>query len=116
MTIKIYHNPRCSKSRQAVEYLASNNHKFEVVEYLKNVPTIDELKDLVGKLKITPKELLRSNEAAYKENDLGADTMLDDELYFYMEKYPNLIQRPIIVKGNKACIARPLENLEELLK
>lgn len=113
--MKIYHNPRCSKSRSALAYLEASGRKFEVVEYLENTPDSEELKEILNKLEMSARDLLRKGEDAYKENGLGDMNLLEDEIVAFMVKYPKLIERPIIVKGDKACIARPLENLEELL-
>ena len=112
--IKIWHNARCSKSRNAVKLLEDKNLDFEVVEYLKVVPSKDELKLVLSQLNISAKELLRTGEAVYKE--LGLKDVSDEEkLIDAMLKNPKLIERPIIVKNGKAVIARPIENLEELL-
>jgi len=113
--MKIYHNPRCSKSRNALALLDTRGEEYEVVEYLENIPSTAELKDILGKLGISARELLRKGEDAYKENNLKDENLSDDELVAFMVKYPKLIERPIIVRGDKACIARPIENLEELL-
>ena len=112
--IKIWHNARCSKSRNAVKLLEDKNLDFEVVEYLKVAPSKNELKLVLSQLNITAKELLRTGEAVYKE--LGLKDVSDEEqLIDAMLKNPKLIERPIIVKNGKAVIARPIENLEELL-
>ena len=113
--MRIYHNPRCSKSRIALEYLKESGLTFEVIEYLKNIPTITELEDILDKLNISARELLRTSEQDYKLNNLALDTHSEAELLAFMVKYPKLIERPIIVKIKKACIARPLENLKRLL-
>ena len=112
--IKIWHNSRCSKSRNAVKLLEDKNLDFEVVEYLKVAPSKNELKLVLSQLNISAKELLRTGEAVYKE--LGLKDVSDEEkLIDAMLKNPKLIERPIIVKNGKAVIARPIENLEELL-
>ncbi|CAI8199133.1 MAG: arsenate reductase (glutaredoxin) [Sulfurovum sp.] len=112
--IKIWHNTRCSKSRNAFKLLEDKNLDFEVVEYLKVVPSKDELKLVLSQLNISAKELLRTGEAVYKE--LGLKDVSDEEkLIDMMLENPKLIERPIIVKNGKAVIARPIENLEELL-
>ena len=85
------------------------------MQYLENVPSEAELKDILNKLNISARELLRKGEDAYKENALSDSNLSEDEIVAFMVKYPKLIERPIIVRGDKACIARPLENLEELL-
>lgn len=113
--MKIYHNPRCSKSRAALQYLVDSGLNFEIVEYLKTNLTVAELKDLLTKLAMPARALLRSSEAIFKEHNLASLNYSGEHLIDYMVKYPQLIERPIIVKDNKACIARPLENLERLI-
>ena len=112
--IKIYHNPRCSKSRQGVEYLEKSGAEFEVVRYLDNVPTKEELKDIISYLGITPLELVRKNEAVWKENYKGKE-LSDDEIISAMVENPKLIERPIIIRGDKAVIGRPADNIKSLL-
>ena len=113
--IQIWHNPKCSKSRAAMELLENKNIDANVVEYLKQIPTKEQIKDVLKKLKISAKELLRTSEDVYKELNLN---QIDDEetLIDFMVKNPILIERPIIIKGDKAVIARPIENLSELIK
>lgn len=108
--MKIYHNPRCSKSRQTLQLLKDNNQEFEVVEYLKNIPTTEEIKDLLMKLNLSASEILRKGEAAYKEIIKGK-TFSEEELIQIMIENPKLIERPIVVKGNKAVLGRPPENV-----
>ena len=113
--IQIWHNPKCSKSRAAMELLENKNIDANVVEYLKQIPTKEQIKDVLKKLRISAKELLRTGEDIYKELNLN---QIDDEetLIDFMVKNPILIERPIIIKGDKAVIARPIENLSELIK
>ena len=113
--IQIWHNPKCSKSRAAMELLENKNIDANVVEYLKQIPTKEQIKDVLKKLRISAKELLRTSEDIYKELNLN---QIDDEetLIDFMVKNPILIERPIIIKGDKAVIARPIENLSELIK
>ena len=113
--IQIWHNPKCSKSRSALELLQSKDINANVVEYLKTTPTKEQLKDVLLKLKISAKELLRTSEDIYKELNLK-DINDEETLIEIMTKNPILIERPIIIKGDKAVIARPIENLEDLLK
>ncbi|MEX0313921.1 MAG: arsenate reductase (glutaredoxin) [Allomuricauda sp.] len=112
--IKIYHNPRCTKSRQGLEYLEKAGVEFEVVRYLDTIPTKDELKQIIEYLGITPEELVRKNEKVWKENYKGK-TLSDDDIVNAMIENPKLIERPIIIKDKKAVIARPTENIDELL-
>ena len=112
--LKIYHNPRCRKSRETLAIIEDRGQSPEIVEYLKDTPTENELKDLIAKLGIKPEQLLRKGEADFKENFKGK-TLSDDEWIAAMVKYPKLIERPIVVKGKKAILGRPPENVLELL-
>mgnify|MGYP000470399533 FL=1 len=113
--IQIWHNPKCSKSRAAIELLENKSINANVVKYLEQTPTKEQLKDVLSKLKISAKELLRTGEDVYKELNLK-DINDEETLIEIMTKNPILIERPIIIKGDKAVIARPIENLEDLLK
>ena len=113
--IQIWHNPKCSKSRAAMELLENKNIDANVVKYLEQTPTKEQLKDVLSKLKISAKELLRTGEDVYKELNLK-DINDEETLIDFMVKNPILIERPIIIKGDKAVIARPIENLSELIK
>lgn len=113
--ITIWHNPRCSKSRNALNLLEEKNIDVNVVKYLDETPSKDELKDILNKLNMTAKELIRKGEEVYKELDLKNETN-EEKLLDAMIENPKLIERPVIIRGNKAVIARPIENLEELLK
>jgi arsenate reductase len=114
-TVKIYHNPRCSKSRQTLAILEENDITPEVVLYLENTPDAKTISSLLNKLGITPRELLRKGEDAYKEQNLK-DTSLDDAfLIKKMAEFPKLIERPIVVKGEKAVLGRPPENVLKLI-
>jgi len=113
-TIKIYHNPRCSKSRQGLEIVKSKTDDFEIINYLKNPPTKEELKDILKKLGMKPIDLVRKNEKIWKENFKGKD-LTDDQIIEAMVTYPKLIERPIVIKGDKAVLGRPPENILTLL-
>lgn len=112
--MKIYHNPRCSKSRQTLQLLEEKGESPEIVEYLKDIPTPDELSDIIKKLGIKPEQLIRKGEAVYKENFKGK-SLSDKEWVDAMIAHPKLIERPIVIKGNKAVLGRPPENVIELL-
>jgi len=108
--IKIYHNNRCSKSRSGLEILENSGEEFKVIKYLENVPNIKELKHIIKLLEISPLELIRKNEAIWKENYKGHE-LSDAELINIMIKHPKLIERPIVINGNKAVIGRPPEKI-----
>lgn len=112
--MKIYHNPRCTKSRQTLELIREAGIEPEIVEYLNDVPTEAELKELIQLLGIKPYDLLRRGEADFKENFKGKE-LSDDEWIAAMVKYPKLIERPIVVKQKKAVLGRPPENVKALL-
>ncbi|MEX0361954.1 MAG: arsenate reductase (glutaredoxin) [Allomuricauda sp.] len=112
--IKIYHNPRCRKSREGLEFLENSGESFEVVRYLEEVPSREELETLIGYLGISPEALVRKNEAVWKEQFKGK-SLTDSEIIDAMVQYPKLIERPIIVKDNKAVIGRPADKISILL-
>lgn len=111
--IKIYHNPRCKKSRAGLEYLKSKGVDFEIVEYLKNPITEDEFKDILIKLNLKPQDMIRTQEDIYKKQFKGKN-FTDDEWVKIMVENPKLIKRPIVVKDYKAVWADPPENMDEL--
>ena len=111
---KIYHNPRCSKSRQTLKILIDNGIEPEILEYLKDVPTIAVLKTVLKKLGLSPNQILRKGEAIFKEKYKGQD-LSDDQLLAAMVENPKLIERPIVINGNKAVLGRPPENVLELI-
>ncbi len=112
--MKIYHNPRCSKSRQTLQIITDAGIEPEIVEYLKDTPTAEELAEIISKLGIKPYELLRKGEVDFKELFKGRE-LSDAKWINIMVKYPKLIERPIVVKGEKAVLGRPPENVNELL-
>jgi len=112
--LRIYHNPRCSKSRSACALIAENGIAAEVVEYLQTPPSREELRALLKKLGIKPAELVRQGEAVFKEHYAGR-TLTDEEWLDAMVEHPILIERPIVVCGDKAIVARPPEKVLELL-
>jgi len=113
--MKIYHNPRCSKSRDSFNLLKEEGVEFETVEYLKTPLTKGELKDLLAKLNIAAKDLIRKGEAIFKEKFKGKE-LTESQWIDAMVKYPKLIERPIVVKGDIAVIGRPIDKVIELLK
>ena len=112
--MKIYHNARCSKSRQGLTLLQNAGVDFEIIEYIKNPPTKDELKDLLQKLGIQAIDLIRKNEGIWKEQFKDKD-LSETELIDAMIKFPKLIERPIVVNGNSAVIGRPTEKISTIL-
>ena len=110
----IYHNPRCRKSREALKYLQDKKYDFEVRYYIKNLLSVEETLDLVESLKIKPIELVRKNEAIWKENFKKKD-LDDDQIINALSKYPKLIERPIVTKGKSSIIAKPIDKLLNFL-
>lgn len=112
---KIYHNPRCSKSRQTLALLEEHGINPVVIEYLKNPPSESELLEIAEMLELDSiHQIIRDKESIYKELDLD-DLMLDSELIPLMVEYPKLIERPIVIKGKKAVVGRPPENVLALI-
>lgn len=111
--MQIYHNPRCKKSRETLQILEEKGADFEIVEYLKNPPSEKELKVVLSKLDIKPEALLRKGEKIFKENYKGKE-LSDTEWIKAMVENPKLIERPIVIKGDKAIIGRPPKNVLEL--
>ena len=112
--MKIYHNPRCSKSREALKLLEAKGEEFEIVQYLKEVPTEKELEDLLMKLNLKPIQIIRRSEAIFKEKFQGS-AFNDHEWIKIMIEYPKLIERPIVVKGNRAVLGRPMQKVIDLI-
>lgn len=115
MTVTIYHNPRCSKSRQTLTLLEEKGIVPTVREYLKDVPNADELNTILGMLGMEPRDLMRKKEAEYKENGLDNATLSHDQLIQGMIDNPKIIERPIVIKEGKARIGRPPESVLEIL-
>ncbi|MDB4534042.1 arsenate reductase (glutaredoxin) [Vicingaceae bacterium] len=112
--MKIYHNPRCSKSRETLQLIKDAGAEVEIIEYLNAIPSAEELKLILMKLNLSPKDIIRKGEAVYKEKFKNSN-FNDDEWIKVMIGYPKLIERPIVVKGNKAVLGRPPENVLDLL-
>lgn len=113
MGVTIYHNPRCSKSRQTLALIEEKGVEAEIIEYLNTPPSQSDLKDIIGKLRIAPRDLVRKKEA--KEAGLDLATMSDAQVIKAMASNPAIIERPIVVKGAKAVLGRPPENVLTLL-
>ncbi|ELX8377977.1 arsenate reductase (glutaredoxin) [Providencia vermicola] len=115
-TITIYHNPRCSKSRETLALLESNGVTPTIVEYLKNPPSVSQLKQLLKALGFADaRQLMRTKEECYKTLNLGETTLTQEQLIQAMHENPKLIERPIVVKGKQAKLGRPPEQVLELL-
>ncbi|MGA8852661.1 MAG: arsenate reductase (glutaredoxin) [Christiangramia sp.] len=112
--LKIYHNARCSKSREGLEILTNSGKEFEIKEYLKEPLNESELESLIKKLDITPIQLVRKNEKIWKENYKDKD-LSDKELITVMVKNPKLIERPVVESDKTAVIGRPPSDIEKLL-
>ena len=112
--VTIYHNPRCSKSRQTLQLLNDSGVEPAIVEYLKAPPSEDELRRILGLLGISAAELVRSKESAFKELGLSKSST-EEELIGAMAADPILIERPIVINGGKARIGRPPESVTEIL-
>ena len=110
----IWHNPKCSKSREALKLLEEKGEKFEVVKYLEEAPSRNEIVELLKKLGVSARELMRTKEDLYKE--LGLAKVDDEEkLIDALTEHPRLIERPILIEGNRAVIGRPVEKVIEFL-
>ncbi len=111
---KIYHNPRCRKSRETLQILENHKEAIEIVHYLDTPPTQKELSEVIKLLGITPIQLIRTNESLWKEQFKGKEYS-DQELIQIMVENPKLIERPIVVKNGRAALGRPPENVKEIL-
>ena len=111
---KIYHNPRCRKSRETLQILEEKNESIETILYLDNPPSSEELKEILKMLGITPIQLVRKNELVWKENFKNKE-MNDEEIINAMISHPKLIERPIVIKNGKAALGRPPESVIHIL-
>ncbi len=115
MSIRLYHNPRCSKSREALALLRGRGVEPRIVEYLKDAPTTAELERLLKQLDLEPRQLMRRGEAVYKELDLDRPALSRAALIDALATHPILIERPIAISGERAVIGRPPQKVLELL-
>ena len=115
MRVTIYHNPRCSKSRQTLALIEQRGLKPEVIEYLLQPPTRKQLETILKLLGLRPRELMRRNEAIYRESKLDDETLSDDKLISAMVEHPILIERPIVLANGRAAIGRPPEQVLGIL-
>jgi arsenate reductase len=114
-SVKVWHNPRCSKSRLALQYLESKGCEVEVFEYLKTPPQRSDIEEVLSFLGMNVKSILRRGETPFKDLNLGADETTTDEVLEAVLSNPILIERPIVVHGTKAVVARPTERIDEIL-
>ena len=115
MAVEIYHNPRCSKSRKALQLLRDINIEPQITEYLKTPPSKAELEKILKMLNLQPRELMRKKEKEYKEAGLDNPDLSREQLIQGMIEHPKLIERPIVIKGDKAALGRPPEQILEIL-
>jgi len=115
MPVTIYHNPRCSKSRKTLELLIQQQQQPEIVEYLKDPPNAETIRQLLKMLGISARELLRDKEPEYAAAGLANESLSEDQIIAAMVEYPKLIERPVVVIGNQAVIGRPPERVLELI-
>ena len=115
MTVTIFHNPRCSKSRSTLQLIKEQGIEPEIIEYLKTPPTADELANILQKLGMEPRDLMRKNEAEYKTTGMNDASLDSQALINGMVATPKLIERPIVLANDKAVIGRPPENVLEIL-
>ena len=115
MTVTILHNPRCSKSRATLNMLRGKDIEPEIIDYIENPPTAEEFREILAKLDLSPRDLLRKGEKIYKQLELSDSALSDTALITAMVGNPILIERPIVVNGDKAALGRPPENVLEIL-
>ena len=113
--VTMYHNPRCSKCRQTLDLLHGRGIEPDIVEYLDTPPDAETLNRILDQLGMEPRELMRTNEAEYKENKLSDPALTREQLIRAMVDHPKLIQRPIVLNEGKAALGRPPENIVEIL-
>ena len=111
----IYHNPRCSKSRETLQILEDNHLQPDIIEYLEDPPTAQELKRIIAMLGVSARELVRNTEPVYEEAELDDDSLSEHDIIQAICKYPALMQRPIVISGNRAIIGRPPVRVLEII-
>jgi arsenate reductase len=114
-TITVYEKPTCTKCREMNRFLLDNGVDFSKVNYYLEPLTKEKLEELLGKMKLTPRDILRTSEPIYRELGLGKGEFTDDEIVALMSKHPDLIQRPIVERGDRAVLGRPTDNVKSLL-
>ncbi|HSE97107.1 MAG TPA: arsenate reductase (glutaredoxin) [Blastocatellia bacterium] len=113
--IKVYQKPTCSKCREALKILREEGVPFEAINYYEKPFDARQLRELITRLGVSPRDLLRKGEQVYRDLEIGTREFSDDQLIELMVEHPDLIQRPIVLRGDRAVLARPPENLKELL-
>lgn len=111
----IYHNPRCSKSRETLQLIEDNQVEVEIIEYLEDPPDAEELKRIIGLLGLSARDLLRTTEPLYREADLDDEGLSEDDIIDAIIEYPALLQRPIVIVGDRAVIGRPPSRVLEII-
>ena len=115
MALEIWHNPRCSKSRQTLALVREQGLEPTVIEYLKTPPTVERLHQVLAMLGLTPRQLMRRKETDYKEQGIDDDSLMDDQLIAAMIEFPKLIERPVVINGDRAAVGRPPEQVLGIL-
>jgi len=115
MAAKIYYNPQCSKCRETLKLLEEKGVDTDVIEYLNTPPDAETLKTILSTLKMQPRQLMRTHEAEYKDNNLDDPTLSDEQLIQAMTDYPKILERPIVVNNGKVAIGRPPVNVLDIL-
>lgn len=113
--IKIYHNPRCSKSRQTLAIIEEQGHVPEIFKYLETPPTILEINLVLNLLNIEPRELMRKGESEYKDNNMNNESLSKEDLVKLLHQFPKVIERPIVIANKKAVIGRPPESVLKII-
>jgi len=111
----MYHNPRCSKSRETLQILEAHDIEPEIIDYLDEPPDPQELRRIIGLLGVSARDLMRTTEPVYKDADLDDDSLSEDEIIEAICEYPELLQRPIVILGDKAIIGRPPSRVLDLI-
>ena len=113
--MKIFHNPRCSKSRKTLEIIQQQGIEPEIIKYLEQPPSIEELTMVLSLLQLQPRELMRKNEAEYKDNNMADESLSNTELIQLMHQFPKVIERPVVINNGKAVIGRPPESVLDII-
>jgi arsenate reductase len=113
--LKIYHNPRCSKSRKTLEIIQQHGYQPEIIKYLESPPSVNELQNILSLLNQEPRDLMRKNESEYKENNMDNPSFTNSQLIELMHKFPKVLERPIVLNKGKAVIGRPPESVLSIL-